>query len=154
MQLFSKVISKLLKKRITISSAESCTGGLLSTKFTSFSGISKIYDLGLITYSNKSKSKLLKIPKSYINKHGAVSFEVAKKMVINLHKLSRSNLCISTTGIAGPKGGTKYKPIGLVFIGIKFKKKIFILEKLFNGSRKQIQNKTVECIFKEIDKLI
>tara|TARA_B100000029_G_scaffold466211_1_gene501522 strand:- start:620 stop:1084 length:465 start_codon:yes stop_codon:yes gene_type:complete len=154
MHLFNKVIRKLLKKRISVSTAESCTGGLLSSCFTSFSGISKIYSFGLITYSNKSKSKLLEIPNNYIKKYGAVSNEVAKKMIMNLHKISKSNLCISTTGIAGPGGGTKFKPVGLVFIGIKFNKKIIILKKNFKGSRKAIQNKTVKCIFKEINKLI
>ena len=154
MHLFNKVIRKLLKKRISVSTAESCTGGLLSSCFTSFSGISQIYSFGLITYSNKSKCKLLEIPTNYIKKHGAVSNEVAKKMIMNLHKISKSNLCISTTGIAGPGGGTKFKPVGLVFIGIKFNKKNIILKKIFEGSRKTIQNKTVKCIFKEIDKLI
>jgi len=154
MLLFKKIIKKLLKKNITISVAESCTGGLLSSKITSEAGISKIFNLGLITYSNKAKSELLKIPSNYLKKYGAVSHQIAKYMAINLNKVTKSSLCISTTGIAGPSGGTKKKPVGLVFIGIKYKNKILVLEKNFKGSRNQIQLKTVETIFKAIDKLI
>ena len=148
---YSKIIKKLLKKNISVSTVESCTGGLLSSKFTSFAGISKIYNMGLITYSNQSKIKLLKINKKILNKHGAVSYQIALLMVKNLKKISHSKLCISTTGIAGPSGGSKKKPVGLIYIGIYYNNNIKIFEKKYAGSRKQIQNKTIlqpsECNF-------
>ena len=144
---FNKVINKLIKKNISISVSESCTGGLLSSKITSKSGVSKIFNMGLITYSNKAKSDLLNIIPSHIKKYGAVSPEIATHMVSKLQIQSKSKLCISTTGIAGPNGGTKKKPVGLIFIGIKYKNKIFVLEKRFKGTRIQIQEKTVKAIF-------
>ena len=154
MFLSKKVIKKLLRKNITISVAESCTGGLLSSIITSEPGVSKIFNMGLITYSNKAKSDLLKIKSSNLKKYGSVSYQIAKIMVINLKKLSKSNLCISTTGIAGPSGGTKVKPKGLIYFGIKYRNKTIILEKKFKGSRVQIQQKTVKAIFTTLEKLI
>ena len=151
---YKKVIKKLLKRNITISIAESCTGGLLSSKFISEAGISKIFNMGLITYSNKAKANLLKISQHQIKKYGAVSHQTATLMVKNLQNLSKSKLCISTTGIAGPSGGTKLKPVGLIFFGILYKNKITVFQKKFKGSRSQIQNKTVDAIFFRLEKLI
>ena len=148
------IIKELLKRNITISVAESCTGGLLSSKFTSVAGISKIFNMGLITYSNKAKSNLLKISQNHLKKNGAVSHQTATLMVKNLHHLTKSKLCISTTGIAGPSGGTKAKPVGLIYFGIKYKNKTIILEKKFKGSRTQIQQKTIRAIFVTLKKLI
>ena len=148
------IIKKLLKRNISISIAESCTGGLLSSKFTSVAGISKIFNMGLITYSNKSKSSLLKISQNDLKKYGAVSHQTAALMVKNLQRLTKSKLCISTTGIAGPSGGTKVKPVGLIYFGIKYRNKTIILEKKFKGSRIQIQQKTVKAIFATLEKLI
>ena len=148
------IIKKLLKRNISISIAESCTGGLLSSKFTSVSGISKIFNMGLITYSNKSKSSLLKISQNDLKKYGSVSHQTAALMVKNLQRLTKSKLCISTTGIAGPSGGTKVKPVGLIYFGIKYRNKTIILEKKFKGSRLQIQQKTVKAIFTALEKLI
>ena len=148
------IIKKLLKRNISISIAESCTGGLLSSKFTSVAGISKIFNMGLITYSNKSKSSLLKISQNDLKKYGAVSHQTAALMVKNLQRLTKSKLCISTTGIAGPSGGTKVKPVGLIYFGIKYRNKTIILEKKFKGSRLQIQQKTVKAIFTALEKLI
>ena len=148
------IIKKLLKRNISISIAESCTGGLLSSKFTSVAGISKIFNMGLITYSNKSKSSLLKISQNDLKKYGAVSHQTAVLMVKNLQRLTKSKLCISTTGIAGPSGGTKVKPVGLIYFGIKYRNKTIILEKKFKGSRMQIQQKTVKAIFTTLEKLI
>ena len=148
------IIKKLLKKNISISIAESCTGGLLSSKFTSVAGISKIFNVGLITYSNKSKSSMLKISQNDLKKYGAVSHQTASLMVKNLQKLTKSKLCISTTGIAGPSGGTKVKPVGLIYFGIKYRNKTIIIEKKFKGSRIQIQQKTVKAIFTTLEKLI
>ena len=151
---YKKIIKKLLKRNITISIAESCTGGLLSSKFTSVAGISKIFNMGLITYSNKAKSNLLKISQNHLKKYGAVSHQTATLMVKNLQRLTKSKMCISTTGIAGPSGGTKEKPVGLIYFGIKYRNKTFILEKKFKGSRIQIQQKTVRSIFATLEKLI
>ena len=153
MHSYKKVIKKLLKRNITVSVSESCTGGLLSSKITSEAGISNIFNMGLITYSNKAKFELLNIDPSHLKKYGAVSYETAALMVQNLQKLSKSKLCISTTGIAGPSGGTKTKPVGLVFVGIKYINKVIILEKKFKGSRNQIQQKTVKAIFDLLEKL-
>jgi nicotinamide-nucleotide amidase len=152
---FSKnIVEKLIIKRISISVAESCTGGELSSFFIGFSGISKIFDMGLITYSNKSKNIILNIPLSKIKKYGAVSEEIAYLMAFNLHKISKSKICISTTGIAGPKGGSLNKPVGLVYIAIKYKNKILVKNKIFKGSRNDIRKKTVRHSLKLISELI
>ena len=136
---------KLIKKNITLSAAESCTGGLLSSKFTRLSGSSKYFQMGLVTYSNIAKVKILKVKKKIINKYGSVSPECCKAMVQGLSKISKSKINISITGIAGPNGGTKDKPVGLVYIGVKNKNKILITKNIFNQkSRKAIQNATVK----------
>ena len=154
MHSYKIIINKLLKRNISISIVESCTGGLLSSKFTSIAGISKIFNMGLITYSNKSKSSLLKISQNDLKKYGAVSHQTAALMVKNLQQLTKSKLCISTTGIAGPSGGTKVKPVGLIYFGIKYRNKTIVSEKKFTGSRLQIQQKTLKAIFTTIEKLI
>ena len=118
-KLSQKIVRLLKKKRLKISFAESCTGGLLSSTITSIAGSSKVFTLGLVTYSNQSKINALKVPKKIIMKHGAVSYETCFSMVKNLNRISKTNISISVTGIAGPNGGTKQKPVGLVFIGIK-----------------------------------
>ena len=151
---YKNIIKKLLKKNITISTVESCTGGLLSSKFTSVPGISKIFNMGLITYSNKAKSNLLKISQNHLKKYGAVSHQTATLMVKDLQRLTKSKMCISTTGIAGPSGGTKVKPVGLIYFGIKYRNKTIISVKKFKGSRIQIQQKTVKAIFATLEKLI
>jgi len=148
-----KIIKKLIKKNITISTAESCTGGLIASEITKVPNSSKIFNLGLVTYSNNSKNIILKINKKIIKKYGAVSLEVCKEMVKNLHKISKTKICISVTGIAGPSGGTLYKPVGLVFIGFKFKNKnkvfMFNFNKKFN--RKKIQKLTCKKVFEIIN---
>ena len=148
-----KIVKKLIKKNITISTAESCTGGLIASEITKVPNSSKIFNLGLVTYSNSSKNIILKINKKIIKKYGAVSLEVCKEMVKNLHKISKTKICISVTGIAGPSGGTLYKPVGLVFIGFKFKNKnkvfMFNFNKKFN--RKKIQKLTCKKVFEIIN---
>ena len=136
---------KLIKKRLTISVAESCTGGLLSSKFTRLSGSSKYFQMGLVTYSNNAKIKILKVNKNIIDKYGSVSSECCRAMVQGLSKISKSKINISITGIAGPNGGTKDKPIGLVYIGIKKGKKVQINKCLFKSKkRSSIQKATVK----------
>ena len=143
-KLSQKIVRLLEKKRLKISFAESCTGGLLSSTITQISGSSKVFTIGLVAYSNQSKINALKVPKKTIRKHGAVSYETCLSMVKNLNKISKTNISVSITGIAGPKGGTKKKPVGLVFIGIKKDNKILIKKYLFNNKkRNSIQRKAV-----------
>ena len=135
---------KLIKKKLTISVTESCTGGLLAQSITSISGASKVFNLSIVTYSNDSKNLILNVPKKIINKFGAVSEECCLSMVKNLNKISKTKISISITGIAGPKGGTKTKPVGLVFIGLKKGNKTVIKRFLFkNKNRDSIQITTV-----------
>ncbi len=150
-----KIVKLLYKKKLKISFAESCTGGLLSSTITSISGSSKIFSLGLVTYSNQSKIKLLKVSPNILKKYGAVSYETCLSMVKNLSKISKTNISISITGIAGPKGGSKKKPVGLVYIGIKKGSKILVKKYLFkNKNRKFIQKSAVYEVFKLILKSI
>ena len=144
-KLAKKIVKLLDKKRLKISFAESCTGGLLSSSITSISGSSKVFMLGLVTYSNKSKVNILKVPKNTIIKYGAVSYQTCLSMVKNLEKVSKTNISVSITGIAGPKGGTKQKPVGLVYIGVKKGNKILINRCLFKSKkRSSIQKATVK----------
>ena len=153
--LANNLVKKLIKKKLKISFAESCTGGLLSSSITSISGSSKIFNLGLVTYSNKAKVDILKVPKKIIKKYGAVSKECCLSMVKNLSKISKANISVSITGIAGPNGGTKLKPVGLVYIGIKKGNKIIIKENIFkNKNRISIQKTTVKSSLQIISKII
>ena len=143
-KLSQRIVKLLSKKRLKISFVESCTGGLLSSSITSVSGSSKVFSLGLVTYSNQAKINILKVPKKIITKYGAVSYETCLSMVKNLNKISKTNISISITGIAGPKGGTKKKPVGLVYIGIKKNNKTLVKKYLFNNKkRSSIQKATV-----------
>jgi len=139
------LIKLLIRKKIKVSVAESCTGGLLASTITSISGASKIFNLGLVTYSNQAKIKILKVNKSIIKKYGAVSYECCYAMVNNLSKISKASINVSITGIAGPKGGTKKKPVGLVYIGVKKGNKIEITRCLFKSKKRSlIQKATVK----------
>ncbi len=154
-KLIQIIIKLLSKKGLKISFAESCTGGLLSSSITSMSGSSKVFTLGLVTYSNRAKINILKVPKKIITKHGAVSYETCLCMVKNLNKISKTNISVSITGVAGPRGGTKQKPVGLVYIGIKRGKKIIIKKNLFkNKKRNTIQKSTVNQALKMILNII
>ena len=140
-----KIVNKLKRKNLTISFAESCTGGLVSSCFTSVSGSSKVFGCGLVTYSNKSKIDILKIPKNSIKKYGTVSEEICLSMVKKLSKISKTNISVSITGIAGPSGGTMKKPVGLVYIGIKNNNKTKVEKYLFkNKKRISIQKATLK----------
>jgi PncC family amidohydrolase len=143
-KLARKIVKLLSKKKLKISFAESCTGGLLASSITSVSGSSKVFTLGLVTYSNQSKINILKVTKKIIMKHGAVSYETCLSMVKNLNKISKTNISVSITGVAGPKGGTKQKPVGLIFIGIKKDNRTMVKKYLFkNKKRNSIQKNTV-----------
>ena len=140
-----QIINLLKRKKLKISAAESCTGGMLSSAITSVSGASKVFTMGLVTYSNQAKISILKVPKKIIQKHGAVSIQCCLSMVNNLSKISKSKVCVSITGIAGPSGGTKQKPVGLVYIGVKNGKKVIISKSQFkNKGRSSIQKSTVK----------
>ena len=151
-----KLIHKqLIKKKLTISVAESCTGGMLASKITSISGASKVFGLGLVTYSNQAKISVLKVNKSIIQKYGAVSSQCCEAMVTNLAKISKAQINVSITGIAGPNGGTKTKPVGLVYIGVKNKNKILITKNIFKQKgRETIQNATVKRALEIINSTI
>tara|TARA_B100001057_G_scaffold7592_1_gene6948 strand:+ start:114 stop:584 length:471 start_codon:yes stop_codon:yes gene_type:complete len=146
-----KIVKLLTKNKLTLSFAESCSGGLLASSITSISGSSKVFNMGFVTYSNNAKVKLLKVPKKTITKYGAVSYETCLSMVKNLSKISKSNISISITGVAGPKGGTKEKPVGLVYIGLKKGSKTIVKKNLFkNKKRISIQKATVKQALKMI----
>ena len=153
--LANKLVKKLIQKKLKISFAESCTGGMLSSTITSVIGSSKVFNLGLVTYSNKVKIDILKVPKKVITQYGAVSKECCLAMVKNLSKISKANISVSITGIAGPSGGTKIKPVGLVYIGIKKGNKIIIKKNLFKSqNRISIQKSSVITSLKIINKII
>jgi len=153
--LATNIVKKLIKKKLKVSFAESCTGGLLSSSITSISGSSKVFSLGLITYSNKTKVDILKVPNKIIKKYGAVSEECCLSMVKNLSKISKANISISITGIAGPNGGTKLKPVGLVYIGVKKGNQIITKKNLFKKkNRISIQKITVSTALNIINNII
>ena len=146
---------KLIKKKLTISVVESCTGGLLAHNLTKLTNSSNYFQMGLITYSNQTKIKILKVNKNIIRKYGAVSKECCKEMVQNLSKISKSKINVSITGIAGPGGASKNKPVGLVYIGIKKGKTVLIKENKFKSkNRNSIQKSTVEKVIKIVLNLI
>ena len=149
MSLNKKIISIIKRKKMKLAIVESCTGGMLSSAITSVSGSSKVFTMGLVTYSNQAKINFLKVPKKIIQKHGAVSVQCCLSMVNNLSKISKSKVCISITGIAGPKGGSKQKPVGLVYIGIKKDKIVKVNRYIFkNRGRNYIQKATVNKALK------
>ena len=151
----NSLIRLLTKKKIKISFAESCTGGLLASTITSISGASKVFGMGLVTYSNQAKIKFLKVNKNIIKKHGAVSSECCEAMVKNLAKISKAQINISITGIAGTKGGSRLKPVGLVYIGIKKGKNIIINKNLFKTkNRRLIRKATLKKTFNIVNSLI
>ncbi len=150
-KLSKKIVKYLRKKKLKLIVAESCTGGMLSSSITSVSGSSKVFTMGLVTYSNQSKSGILKVPNKIIEKHGAVSIQCCFSMINNLSKMCKNNIAVSITGIAGPNGGTRQKPVGLVYIGIKRSNKVKINRYLFQNKgraniRKAAVKKSLELI--------
>lgn len=153
-ELSTLVVDEMIKRRITIATAESCTGGLLASTIVKESGVSKIYNGGVIAYSNQKKEELLYVASTTLERYGAVSEATAREMVEGLSKLFQTDLCISVTGIAGPNGGSEEKPVGLVYIGFKLHHSIEIHKKNFTGTRHEIQNKVVNYIFRELSRKI
>ena len=145
MSLNKKIILKIKRKKMKLAIAESCTGGMLSSAITSVSGSSKVFTMGLVTYSNQAKTSILKVPQKIIKKYGSVSVQCCLAMVNNLSKISNAKVCVSITGIAGPKGGSKQKPVGLVYIGTRVGKKVIVNKCNFkNKGRAYIQRQTVK----------
>ncbi len=155
MALNKKIISILRRKKLKLAIVESCTGGMLSSSITSVDGASKVFTMGLVTYSNQAKISMLKIPQKLIKKYGAVSVQCCLAMVNNLSKISNSKACVSITGIAGPKGGSKQKPVGLVYIGVRVRKKVVVSKCNFkNKGRNFIQKETVKKSLNLLSNLI
>ena len=155
MNLIKNIISLIKRKKMKLAIAESCTGGMLSSAITSVSGSSKVFMMGLVTYSNRAKTGILKVPQKIIKKYGAVSVQCCLAMVNNLNKISKSKICVSITGIAGPKGGSKLKPVGLVYIGIRVGNKVVVNKCNFkNKGRTYIQKQTVKKSLNLLLKLI
>jgi PncC family amidohydrolase len=134
-KLVNKVSDELKKQKVTIATAESCTGGLLAHTLTNISGSSEYFDRGVVSYSNKSKQDLLGVPNQLLAQYGAVSKEVAESMASGIRQRAMVQYGIATTGIAGPTGGTKEKPVGLVFIAIATKDQVYVKDFLFSGTR-------------------
>ena len=150
-----QIINLLIYKKKTLSIVESCTGGMLAQTITEINGASKIFKFGLITYSNQSKIKYLNVPLGIIKKYGAVSKQCCFSMVNNLSKISKAKLYVAITGVAGPTGGSKLKPVGLVYIGIKKGNKIIVNKYLFkNKDRKSIRVNSVKKSLELIKKFI
>lgn len=151
---YKKILNKLILNNLTISVAESCTGGLLAYSFTKNKNSSKVFKCGYVTYSNESKKRELQIKNTTLNKYGAVSRHIAEEMVNGLYLKNKTDLCVSITGIAGPGGASKNKKIGLIFIGVRYKSKINIIKKNFKGTRIEIQKKCIDFVFNYLDDLI
>ena len=145
----NKTVKLLKRKKLKISIAESCTGGLMASMITSISGSSKIFDVGFVTYSNKSKINILKVPKNVIKKYGSVSHQCCLFMLNNLMKITKTDVTVAITGIAGPKGGSLKKPVGLVFVGVKYKDKVLIKKFLFKKNKRvEIQKTSAKEAFR------
>lgn len=149
-----KIIRSLTKKHRTLSTAESCTGGLLAHRLTNVPGSSKVFVLGVVLYSNQAKSRMVKVPASLIQSHGAVSQPVAVAMAQGVRKLMASDYGIAITGIAGPSGGSKTKPLGLTFIAVSQREKTSCIKCLFKGRREQIKSKAATQALKILYRLI
>lgn len=152
--LLQKLKEILIKNNLTVSTAESCTGGLISKKITDIPGSSKFFIGGVVTYQNKSKEKILNVEKNIIDKLTAVSEPVAKAMAINVRNLFESDFSISTTGYAGPNHKDMIEPTGLVFIGISSKNNTIVYKEKFKGSRNNIREETAEKAIKYLIKHI
>ena len=144
MKLEEKIIHLLKEKGYTVTTAESCTGGLLAGRLLNVSGASEVYNEGHITYSNEAKERLLGVSSKTLAAHGAVSSQTATEMALGAAKTANANVGLSTTGIAGPGGGTKEKPVGLVYVGCVINGSVEVQECHFKGSREEVRNAAVE----------
>jgi len=154
MKLEKAIGDRLRKKGWTLSIAESCTGGLINDCITDVPGSSDYFEGGMVTYSNKSKAELLGIPEAYIKRFGAVSPQVARKMAQGVRKAFGTTFGLSTTGVAGPTGGTKRSPIGRVFIGVAMGKRTWVRQEDFKGSRRDIKKQSAESSLEFLYKIL
>lgn len=142
-----KVVALLIEKGLTISCAESCTGGMLSARLISVSGVSAVYNCGYITYSNQSKHEILNVKSATLEKYGAVSSQTAQEMARGASLKAKSDVAVSITGIAGPDGGTEEKPVGLVYIACNVKGNITVQKYNFKGNRAEVrESATLEAL--------
>lgn len=154
MKLEEKVVRELQKKQYTITTAESCTGGLLSGRILNVSGASAVYNEGHITYSNEAKERLLGVSHDTLEQYGAVSEQTAAEMAFGAARSANANVGLSTTGIAGPGGGTPEKPVGLVYVGCCINGEVTVEECRFSGNREENRNAAVEAVLQLLmDKL-
>lgn len=152
----NKIAEILIRKHLTIATAESCTGGLLSSKLTDVSGSSAFVHLNFVTYANEAKHSILGVSMETLNKKGAVSEECAKEMAEGLHRVTGADICISTTGIAGPTGGSEEKPVGLMFSAIYYNGKTSLYKILLpsNTERTEMKQKFCEAVFGNLYNLV
>ena len=154
MNLEEKVVKELMNRGYTVTTAESCTGGLLAGRILNVSGASEVYNEGHITYSNEAKERILGVYSETLKTYGAVSEEVASQMAVGAKNVANATIGLSTTGIAGPGGGTKEKPVGLVYVACAFEDQVFVEECRFCGSREENRNAAVEATLELLLKIL
>lgn len=151
-----QIVGLLQEKKVTLATAESCTGGMLASRIIDVPGVSEVFKAGFVTYANEAKQNLLGVKEDTLAQFGAVSEQTAREMVLGAIKAAKADMAVATTGIAGPGGGTKEKPVGLVYIACGSADDIIVERCLFNGSRKEIRQASVEhalgMLYKEIMK--
>lgn len=156
MTLEERIVEHMREKELTLAAAESCTGGMLSSRIIDVPGVSEVYKAGFVTYANEAKQNLIGVKEETLKEFGAVSEQTAKEMVLGAMKAAKTDMAVATTGVAGPGGGTKEKPVGLVYIACGSEDDIIVERCLFNGTRSEIRQASVEhalgMLYKEIMK--
>lgn len=151
-----QIVGLLQEKKVTLATAESCTGGMLASRIIDVPGVSEVFKAGFVTYANEAKQNLIGVKEDTLAQFGAVSEQTAREMVLGAIKAAKADMAVATTGIAGPGGGTKEKPVGLVYIACGSADDIIVERCLFNGNRKEIRQASVEhalgMLYKEIMK--
>lgn len=154
MQIEEQVVEKLKKLHYTVTTAESCTGGLLAGTILNVSGASTVYNEGYITYSNEAKKRILGVSSETLYRHGAVSEETAREMAIGVAKVAKADIGLSTTGIAGPTGGTKDKPVGLIYVACSILGKVSVKKLQLNGTREENRNEAVRKTLEMLNEIL
>ena len=157
-----ELVEILTKKQYKITTAESCTGGLVAATIVNVSGASEVFQAGFVTYANEAKEKELGVKSETLQTYGAVSEKTAKEMAIGCAAHAKAQVGISTTGIAGPGGGTAEKPVGLVYIGCAVRSNVYVEKNVFSGDRQQVRRQAadraigfaLECIKKSVDAVV
>lgn len=145
-----KLFALLKKRNLKISTAESCTGGMIASAITNVSGASEFFGTGVVTYSNEAKMKLISVKSETLEKYGAVSEQTAFEMAEGVLKLGEADVSVAVTGIAGPTGGTVDKPVGLVYIGVSGRFGTVVFKNVFDGDRSEVRRQTVDKAFEEV----